>query len=114
MERKKLSKQPIAYCPLCQTRIRFRGDIDFNRFNGQVCCDKCETLLGIVISKNKLQGLKVITKGFRTLSSGELLRLSRSIEEYKRKMEAESSEHIRELEEKFSVSPKSDSEKART
>lgn len=109
MARNTANKQPTVYCPLCESRIKFHGDIDFNKFNGQVCCDKCETLVAIIVSKNKLQGLKVITKGFRKLSSTELIRLNAQLEEYKKDIESRQSEELKELEKQFSKTLTSDS-----
>jgi hypothetical protein len=110
----RVGKQPIVYCPLCQQRIKFRGDIDFSKFNGQVCCDKCGTLLGITISNNKVQGLKVITKGFRTLTSGELIRLYHKLKEFEKKVDEEGAEQLEKLAKQFSATLKPDSEITQT
>jgi hypothetical protein len=56
---------PKIICLSCKEQITFEGDIDFNKFKGEVCCDKCGTLLEINIVNQKLQGQKVMKKGFR-------------------------------------------------
>ncbi len=110
------SKQLIVYCLLCKARIKFRGDIDFNKFNGQICCDKCETLLGIVILKNKLQGLKVVEKGWRRLSSKELVDIAETVRKEAKKLDEEATKSIEQFErEGFPMPPKPlDLEKGQT
>jgi hypothetical protein len=68
------NKAPKVYCLLCSKPIKFQGDIDFNKYTGQVCCEYCNTLLDITITKYKLSRLKVNQKGFRELTFDEALK----------------------------------------
>jgi len=79
---KKNSKiTPNIFCPSCKSSIKFIGDIDFNKFSGHVPCNKCNALLYIKIAKMKLQGCKIVDKGFLKMTAEDYELATRQAEQ---------------------------------
>ena len=60
---------PNIFCPSCQSRIKFKGDIDLNKFSGHILCSKCNALLYMKIAKMKLQECKIVDKKFLEMTA---------------------------------------------
>ena len=47
-------------CLACGKTVRIPQYIDYNRYDGQLVCQKCESLLHIIFVKGKVQKYKVV------------------------------------------------------
>jgi hypothetical protein len=72
MMKKTKNQLPILKCLFCNKPILFpKYVIDSLKYNGQICCTKCNSLLHIKKEGKNIQEYKVIEKGFRNITPKE-------------------------------------------
>jgi len=59
-------------CLVCEERIDLPKYIDTQDYDGQVVCQKCESLLHVKLVKSKVRKYRVVEKKFRKPSADEI------------------------------------------
>jgi len=62
-------------CLVCGNPVELPQYIDIENCDGEVVCQKCESLLHIKLVKSKVQKYRVVEKNFRILSGDEIDRI---------------------------------------
>jgi uncharacterized Zn finger protein len=64
-------------CLVCGKTIKISQFINTERYDGQVPCQNCGSLLHIKLVASKVEGYKVVEKKFRIPTADELIQIER-------------------------------------
>jgi hypothetical protein len=72
-------------CLVCEERIDLPKYIDTQDYDGEVVCQKCESLLHVKLVKSKVRKYRVVEKKFRTPAPDEVARIYKAaLEEFQK------------------------------
>jgi len=89
----------IVFCEHCNEKIILRKEIDLKKYDGEVYCQKCNSVWHIKITNSKIQGYKFVRyRKLQELSPEEISQFAREVKPYL--------DNIREAERKLMESSK--------
>ena len=71
-------------CLLCEKPIKLPKYVDTENYDGEVVCQECQSLLYIKLVKSKVQKYRVKERGFRGMSTEEVVQMLQTIQERKK------------------------------
>jgi DNA-directed RNA polymerase subunit RPC12/RpoP len=67
-------------CLVCGKTIKIPQFVNIDKYDGQVPCQNCGSLLHIKLVASKVEGYKVVEKKFRIPTADELVKIEREAE----------------------------------